>query len=48
MRVSHVVKLGLLVLLVFGAYGIFQFVDLEELLNPDRLVSALEGSVRTV
>ena len=43
MRLSHVVKLGLLVLLVFGAYGIFQFVDLEELLNPDRLVSALES-----
>ena len=43
MRFSHIVKLGLLVLLMFGAYGVFQFFDIEKLLDPDRLVSALES-----
>lgn len=43
MRFSHIVKLGLLVLLMFGAYGVFQFFDIGKLLDPDRLVSALES-----
>jgi len=43
MRFSYVLKLGLLVLLIFGAYGVFQFFDIAKVLDPDRLVSALES-----
>ena len=43
MRLSHIIKLGLLVLLVFGAYGVFQFVEFENWFAPDRLVDSLES-----
>ena len=43
MQFSHIVKLGLLVLLMFGAYGVFQFFDVEQLFDPNRLVNSLES-----
>lgn len=43
MKVSHIVKISLLAFLMFGAYGVTQFVDVEKLLDPDRLISALES-----
>lgn len=43
MRISQIVKLSVLAVLMFGAYGIVQVVDVEQFLNPDRLVSVLES-----
>ncbi len=43
MRTSHMVKLAILLVLVFGAYGIFQLVDVEALLDPDFVVNQLKA-----
>lgn len=50
MRLSHFLKLGALLLLLFGAYGAFQFIDIGKLLDPDRLVNVLKdmGAVAPV
>jgi len=43
MRISQIVKLATLLVLVFGAYGIFQVVDVENLLDPKVLVNQLKA-----
>ena len=41
MKTAHVVKLIILLLLVFGAYGIVEFLDVDVLTEPDFIVSQL-------
>jgi uncharacterized membrane protein YdjX (TVP38/TMEM64 family) len=43
MNASQMVKLAVLLLLIFGAYAIFQVIDIETALNPDRIVSQLNA-----
>lgn len=43
MNVSQMMKLAVLLLLIFGAYAIFQVIDIEAVLNPDRIVSQLHA-----
>ena len=43
MKTSQIIKLATLLVLVFGAYGIFQVVEVEKLFNPEFLVNQLEG-----
>lgn len=42
MKISHIVKLATLLALIFGAYGIFQIVDVEVLFDPHRIVNQLK------
>ena len=42
MRAFHIVQFAGLLVLIFGAYGIFQVVDVEKLFDPDRLVNQLK------
>ena len=44
MTPSNFLKLGLLLLLLFGAYGVFEYIDLGKLLDPDRLVALLKNT----
>jgi uncharacterized membrane protein YdjX (TVP38/TMEM64 family) len=41
MKTSHMVKLAILLVLIFGAYGIFQVVDVDALLEPNFIVNQL-------
>lgn len=40
---SQMMKLAVLLVLIFGAYAVFQVVDVETVLNPDRIVSQLNA-----